>query len=66
MKYVNVFDVILFLVIKGNMNYSFKSFISGTIASVVTIVADILAETWKSPTLIINDFENQLSLLKLL
>lgn len=66
MKYVNVFDVILFLVIKGTMNYSFKSFISGTIASVVTIVAAILAETWKSPTLIINDFENQLSLLKLL
>ena len=66
MKYVNVFDVILFLVIKGTMNYSFKSFISRTIASVVTIVAAILAETWKSPTLIINDFENQLSLLKLL
>ena len=66
MKYVNVFDVILFLVIKGKMNYSFKSFISRTIASVVTIVAAILAETWKSPTLIINDFENQLSLLKLL
>ena len=66
MKYVNVFDVILFLAIKGNMNYSFKSFISGTIASIVTIVVAILAETWKSPTLIINDFENQLSLLKLL